>query len=80
MKIVEYTTLQQIVDQLKSCDYNTEEGGPLVKNIAFIALKKMAKKEKEEGDLIRIIKRIHTEHIRDLNGDQDDDNTKEVKE
>ena len=36
-----YTTLKQIIDQLESCDFKSETG-PLEKNAAFIALKKMA--------------------------------------
>lgn len=43
-KIEEYQTLQQIVDQLKWCGYESE-AGLLEKNVAFIALERMAAKE-----------------------------------
>lgn len=39
-----YDTITDIVNQLESCGY-TCEGGPLEMNMAFIALKKMAKRE-----------------------------------
>jgi len=38
-----YDTLQKIIDQLELCNYE-QEGGYLKNNIAFLALKRMAKK------------------------------------
>lgn len=43
----EYKTLKEIVEQLEWCGYECQ-GGPLVNNIAFIALKEMAKIESED--------------------------------
>lgn len=42
-KINEFDTLQKIVDQLASCRYEAE-GGFLINNVAFLALKRMAEK------------------------------------
>lgn len=38
-----YDTLAKIVDQLESCGYETEHGS-LINNVAFLSLKRMAKK------------------------------------
>jgi hypothetical protein len=40
-EIEKYCSIKQIVDQLESCNYESV-GGPLVNNIAFIALKRIA--------------------------------------
>lgn len=44
----ESMNLKQIVEQLESCNYECE-AGPLVNNVAFIALKEKAKEE-QNGD------------------------------
>lgn len=40
LQIEKYDTLQKIVDQLESCNYESE-GGILINNVAFMALKGM---------------------------------------
>jgi hypothetical protein len=47
LKINEYNTLDKIVKQLESCNYENE-ASLLVNNVAFIALKRMAEKPSSE--------------------------------
>ncbi|WP_167374603.1 hypothetical protein [Paenibacillus helianthi] len=43
--IAQFDTISSIVAQLKSCGYECE-AGVLIKNVAFIALERMAENEK----------------------------------
>lgn len=53
-----YTTLQQIVDQLEYCDYESKDSlNRMEDNVAFVALKERAAAEAEEA------KRAHTPNI-----------------
>jgi superfamily I DNA and RNA helicase len=51
-EISKYDTLQKIVDQLEKCNYESE-GGPLVNNIAFISLKRMAKQREKFEEYLK---------------------------
>ncbi|QQO41195.1 hypothetical protein 015DV002_241 [Bacillus phage 015DV002] len=48
-KMAEFTSLKEIVEQLKHCGYECE-AGPLVNNVAFQKLAEMAEVDIESGD------------------------------
>lgn len=62
--IAKYDTLAKIVSQIEWCNYEAI-GGPLVNNIAFIALKRMAEQEREvKAKILRRLEEIDKTRFR----------------